>query len=64
MAVSNTAVLFTVASVSRFDSRNTSSARVIPFLSTQNTHRQWTVGQQPAEAVWVVNHRHSDVRKI
>ena len=26
-------------------------------------HRQWTVGKQPAEAIWVVNHRHSDTRK-
>jgi len=29
----------------------------------QVPHRQWTVGKQPAEAIWVVNNRHSDTRK-
>jgi transcriptional regulator with XRE-family HTH domain len=30
----------------------------------QVPHRQWTIGRQPAEAIWVVNHRHSDTRQI
>ena len=33
-------------------------------FDSQVPHRQWTVGPQPAEAIWVINHRHSDTRKV